>query len=583
MKYIYNCFFIFFQVRMKRRLMDSFKIATYFRVPFYYIRRSLLLTLFWATVYYLFFYYTRSEEHITYDTPNLGRELLQQDPADYVHDSTTSLQVNKKSILDVKLNIDNGPNLSEKERLKILSKNSNLPLSYWAETKSAKSTSSNCLKFPSLFDLDFNNVYWQRLSAFNSTFYLFGAYYDNRARVGTLPLVRILGMVDKIQPPPTYCQFWYDNVTKSSVAEASMFSKASYTYMWYSKWGNYKDDILQPFIISCTVPKIANASAVPASVSLVGKQCEKPTNNLKVIYKKPKKKEDFAVCVKGLDFLYEDISVRLVEWLELLNILGAKKIFLYELEVHPNISKVLSHYVKSGLVEVTPLTLPGEQPNLPGFRHLYLKSKLVTKRQNELIPYNDCLYKNLHSYDYIALLDTDEVIMPLVHDNWKDMMAEVLDLALKEKNYTRASYNFRNVYFLDDLQDGKEMTHITHEEGIPRYLHMLNHVYRSKNYTKPGLFVKCFHNTDRVVSLHNHFPMNCFGQCTTYSVNTSLAHMQHYRKDCVDPLKKSCNEFRNFTMRDTSIWRFKDDLIRRTTETLYHLGFFKDFNVSARR
>ena len=38
------------------------------------------------------------------------------------------------------------------------------------------------------------------------------------------------------------------------------------------------------------------------------------------------RKKKFAVCVKGLDFPSEDISVRLVEWIEMLNILGADKV-----------------------------------------------------------------------------------------------------------------------------------------------------------------------------------------------------------------------------------------------------------------
>jgi hypothetical protein len=38
----------------------------------------------------------------------------------------------------------------------------------------------------------------------------------------------------------------------------------------------------------------------------------------------------------------------------------------------------------------------GYQPNLPGLQHMYLKSKLNNKRQNELIPYNDCLYRNMY-------------------------------------------------------------------------------------------------------------------------------------------------------------------------------------------
>ena len=42
--------------------------------------------------------------------------------------------------------------------------------------------------------------------------------------------------------------------------------------------------------------------------------------------KEGEKKKKFAVCVKGLDFPSEDISVRLVEWIEMLNILGADKV-----------------------------------------------------------------------------------------------------------------------------------------------------------------------------------------------------------------------------------------------------------------
>ena len=50
------------------------------------------------------------------------------------------------------------------------------------------------------------------------------------------------------------------------------------------------------------------------------------------------------------------------------------------------------------MVDVTPISLPGYQPNLPYLQHMYLKSKLNNKRQNELIPYNDCLYRNIYRY-----------------------------------------------------------------------------------------------------------------------------------------------------------------------------------------
>ena len=47
-------------------------------------------------------------------------------------------------------------------------------------------------------------------------------------------------------------------------------------------------------------------------------------------------------------------------------------------------------------------------PALQVLQHLFLIAKRNHKRQNELIPYNDCLYRNMYRYEYIALLDIDE-------------------------------------------------------------------------------------------------------------------------------------------------------------------------------
>ena len=70
-----------------------------------------------------------------------------------------------------------------------------------------------------------------------------------------------------------------------------------------------------------------------------------------------------------------------------------------------NIFKVLDYYSAQGLVDVTPISLPGYQPNLPILQHMYLKSKLNNKRQNELIPYNDCLYRNIYRYIKLNSID----------------------------------------------------------------------------------------------------------------------------------------------------------------------------------
>lgn len=353
--------------------------------------------------------------------------------------------------------LDKRPAKTEEELIEEIEQRiPSLPLAYWnknskypgGQAKAAKGNySCSNLKYPSIYDIEFNNVYWQTMQTSNGTFQLFGAYYDRRklSRIG--PAVRIVGMIDRIEPiVKTHCQLWYDGQREPVVVET-----LEYKYIWYPKWGNYKQGIYQPYVIACKIPQSHWSKGPPASVSMVERSCDTPSNNLRVIYNKPERKKDFAVCVKGLDFLHEDLSVRLVEWIELISLLGADKIFFYQLQVHPNVTKILDHYQRLGMVHVTPLTLPGGQPNVPAFQHMYLTKKTNHKRQNELIPYNDCLYKHMYEYEYIALLDVDEVIMPVKDATWQDLMKRVMEKALKIRNETRASYNVRNVYFLDDL------------------------------------------------------------------------------------------------------------------------------------
>ena len=453
----------------------------------------------------------------------------------------------------------------------------NFPIKFWQKYKGKLlAKNKTCAKYPNYYDVSFNNIYWQALKTTNGTFYLYSAYYDNRTLVAMKPVVRILGMINRLEPKvKTFCQFWFDGFREPVFAKVF-----EYKYVWYKKWGNYKHGLFQPYLIGCQIPK-GYRHLVPVSVSLAEKPCDTSTTNLRIIYNPAPsgRKLDFAVCVKGLDYLHTDLSVRLVEWLELLFVLGADKVYLYDLGVHPNITKILKYYENIGKVEVTPITLPGEQPNVPGLIHMYFNYKRTNKRQNELIPYNDCLYKNMYRYKFIALLDTDEIIMPKNVVSWKSLMNLVIPKSLLVKKSSRASYNVRNVYFMDNMMHKHGWF-----DGIPHYMHMLQHVYRSVNYTKPGQYVKCFHNPERVLAIHNHFPLACLGGgCSSFSISTDDAQLQHYREDCVTTLKKSCNEYKNNTKLDLTIWKYKEPLITRVTDTLKYLGFFGQFTGTAAR
>lgn len=103
-------------------------------------------------------------------------------------------------------------------------------------------------------------------------------------------------------------------------------------------------------LISCPISS-SHLSEIPQAVSLQAYgHCDyveqEPSNVLRVIYKPILKKtsNSIGICVKSLKLGTYDVSVRLVEWLEMVRIFGAEKVYFYIYGVPDNIQRVLDHY-----------------------------------------------------------------------------------------------------------------------------------------------------------------------------------------------------------------------------------------------
>jgi len=100
-------------------------------------------------------------------------------------------------------------------------------------------------------------------------------------------------------------------------------------------------------LISCDIPKEVK-DLIPKAISLITKSDCKVNleNNVRVIYNKPLVKKEFGVCVQAFRFGTNDLSLRLIEWLEMLKIVGADKVYLYKYDAHKNMEKTLDYYSK---------------------------------------------------------------------------------------------------------------------------------------------------------------------------------------------------------------------------------------------
>jgi len=240
-------------------------------------------------------------------------------------------------------------------------------------------------------------------------------------------------------------------------------------------------------------------------------------------------------------------------------------ITIYLFQVHRNISKTLEYYSENDRILVTHTSLPGKYPNLPGLQHHFLTTNVREKRLTELIPYNDCLYKNMYKYEYLAVLDIDEVIVPLSSNSWIQLIDKLEIKTANSKNIPKGSFVFRNIYFFDE----PDHNHKWHTD-VPMYMHMLQHDVRSKKHSKPFNYVKSFMNTSTVLTIHNHLPRECLGKCENYPVDVTDGQLQHYRDDCVKGI--DCKEYKKSNVVDSNLFRYRDILVENVNKALYDIG-----------
>lgn len=227
-------------------------------------------------------------------------------------------------------------------------------------------------------------------------------------------------------------------------------------YILVGEVANLNDTIF-PYLLVCPL-KLISQEKLPNSVSLVSSQCEDARNNLKIINNQPMNgiKKEFGVCTKQMTYDNESFAIRFIEWVQMLRILGAEKIYGYNRLVHPNIQIAIDYLENRNFIEIEPFLEP------IGIFH---KPQSWDTRSLEINLIHDCFYRIRTLYKYIAVLDPDEVIMPAKETdrNWHDMMADIKN----PENYD--FFNFKTSIFAHNES-------VPLIDGIPKYHYMLQHI-----------------------------------------------------------------------------------------------------------
>ena len=394
-------------------------------------------------------------------------------------------------------------------------------------------------------DLKFENTYWQVFTTVNGTFRLLNAYYDDRDYLRGRPLIRIMAVQSRTTIQANlFCYIWYDGIDEPTVSKVH-----EYRLLWFERYGP-KTNFVTPVFISCLSP-LVDQGKIPASVSLFSNEFETPSNNLKVIHILPENGIKKTVAVCGRLFEYKaDMSMILIEWIEIVLLLGADMIVFSVITIHSNMMRVLSYYEDIGKVKIERLTLPNAK-TLP--------------RYNQMIAINDCFYKNMYKYKFITSLDIDEFIVPmrLSEKTWQSLLQRK---AAKSKKFV--SLEAQSVFFNLDNNHQDEV-----QPEVPKNLIFLQHVYRASELCRLEAGAKSFVRTDSVIVTHNHRAIHCAGYCSVFHFSPGDARLQHYRNGCGGGYApEKCDYFRRNTTRDTILWKFKDEVVKNVYKTAAATG-----------
>ncbi|KAG5667358.1 hypothetical protein PVAND_015341 [Polypedilum vanderplanki] len=419
-----------------------------------------------------------------------------------------------------------------------------------------------CGRFPKIQDLNISDIYWQVTNTSNGTFYLFNAYYDDREDFEKLNDIRILALVNRINPiVKTFCQMWFEDSNQPEIIEVY-----EYRMIWRPEYWDNNNEGATPYLISCKIPH-HRINQIPKFVSLTEDRCEFANNAMEVKNKRPTNgyKKHFIVSVKQLDFV-KDISMQLIEWLEILKILGVDKVEIFVVYAHKNVIRTLKFYNDEGFVNLKFIKFPRELPNNPYKNyHQY--------RHNQLICYHDTFYENINLYEFYIPMDIDEIILPIREEDktWQDLLKRTIE---KSRNDTidYECYTAINQYFL--LKNVHENETI---KGIPKTMRFLSNIYRAANKTSKGSHLKTFMRTDRVMLVHNHLPIKCLKNeskfCKYFYIDDQDGFLAHYRDDCND---LECKESKLNPVKDTTLWKYKEEILRNFNKTIERLRNYKE-------
>ena len=260
---------------------------------------------------------------------------------------------------------------------------------------------------------------------------------------------------------------------------------------------------------------------------------------------KTRRKKKIAVCVKPIHYDYDKLT-NFIQFVEFNRILGVDKFLLYNHTIGPRVGCLLNQIYtrgKESLVEVVKWNLP-------------LESQKEIRTEGLFASLNDCLYRTMYKFDFVLMIDFDELIIPHADSSLQSMISVILQ---KSKSASRAgAFSFQNSFFYlqweDDVTSPDFKNHHKRDDYYPKVPQLFSSKYlmpddksliplrktrRKSKFHPHKQRSKCIINPRNVIEMGNHFVWEFISGKSMINVSPSLGFLHHYRicefggNDCI--------------------------------------------------
>ena len=233
---------------------------------------------------------------------------------------------------------------------------------------------------------------------------------------------------------------------------------------------------------------------------------------------------------------------------------GVTEINVYHVNMNETTLRILRYFSKEGLLRLHHLpSVPKYEPNRNG------------NKIGSAISLNDCMYRNMYRYQWIVVIDFDELIVPRHHSSYTPMLKHIDKVGKLAR--PPGGYTFRNTYFWSGCGNNT---------GEPRR----SYIMRTFLHEKPSrkMFAsKSMVDPRRCVSVFNHYCLHRFPlldrrEQWTIDVNVTIGKSHHYREIYKKDRGKKCNDLRKTGFKDDVMLRYKSQIVPRYERHLQKLG-----------